>query len=113
MMTPYLFVFAFMVFITGVIGPVICNLLYNLFFKNSKNESLNNYFLHNLTELFTEGEQKKFLSRSCFSLGLLSVGTSACLMLFIGFENPQTRDLGLFVGLWASTLLGFANYFKN
>jgi len=107
-MTPSLLVSVFAAFIIGTVGPVIGILLYSFFVKK-----INKSFVLNLTKLFTESKPKMFLSSSCCFLGILSIGVSFFLMLFIGFENSQTRDLGLFVGLWASTLFSLANFLKN
>jgi hypothetical protein len=119
-MTPYLFVLAFMIFILGTVGPIIGILLYELLLKKfgmytdkRTNKLLRNPFLLNITKIFTDSTPKKFLCEACFSFGVLSIISSVCLMLFIGFENSQTRDLALFVGLWASTLFGLANFFKE
>ena len=119
-MTPYLFVVAFLVFILGTVGPVVITMMYEhilkrfgIFIDPKTNQILRNPKLLKIAELMSDCKPKKMLSRACFIFGLMSIVTSASLMLFVGFENSQTRDLALFVGLWASTLFGLANYLKN
>lgn len=107
-MTPSLLVLVFAAFIVGTVGPVIGILLYSFFVKK-----INKPFVLNLTKVFTGNKPKMFLSSSCCFLGILSIGVSLFLTLFIGFENNLTRDLGLFVGLWAVTLFSLASFFKN
>ena len=119
-MTPYLFVVAFLIFILGTAGTVTTTIIYerflkkyNIFINPKINRIFKNQKLLKITELILDSKPKKMLSNTCFIFGLLSIVTSAFLMLFIGFENSQTRDLGLFVGLWASTLFGLANFLKH
>ena len=119
-MTAYLFVLAFMVFILGTVGPILIVLAYEFTLKkfgfyidNKTNTILRNPKLIKMAEVFADCRPKKVLSRACFIFGIMSILASASLMLAIGFESDQTRDLGLFVGLWASTLFGLANYLKN
>jgi hypothetical protein len=119
-MSAYFFVLAFIVFILGTIVPVVGILLYEFLIKKfgiyvdkKTNKVLRNPFLLNLTSLFTDNTPKKFLCKACFSFGLMSIVSSASLMLLVGFDSDQIRDLGLFVGLWASTLFGIANFLKD
>jgi hypothetical protein len=119
-MTAYLFVLAFMVFILGTVGPVLSVLAYEfalkkfgMFIDPKTNQVLRNPKLVKMAEVFTDCKPKKVLSRACFVFGLMSIVASATLILAVGFESDQIRDLGLFVGLWASTLFGLANYLKK
>ncbi len=119
-MTPYLFVVAFLVFILGTTGPIIITIVYEYILKRfgvfidpKTNQVLRNPKVLKIAELIADCRPKKMLSKACFIFGLLSIVTSGSLMLFVGFENNQTRDLALFVGLWASTLFGLANYLKD
>jgi hypothetical protein len=119
-MTPYLFVVAFLVFILGTVGPILITMIYEFFIKKfgifidpKTNQVLRNPKFLKIAELISDCKPKKMLSRACFFFGLMSILVSASLMLAVGFESDQTRDLGLFIGLWASTLFGLANYLKK
>lgn len=113
-MTPYLFVLAFLVFIIGTVSPIVFALVYEVLLKKfTFSLSLRKSKFLKLAILFTDCNPRCALSKACFFFGLFSIIVSACLMLLIGFESDKTRDLGLFVGLWASTLFGLANFFKN
>jgi len=119
-MTPYLFVVAFIVFILGTIGPVLLIAFYEfvlrkfgIFLDKKTNTFLRSPKLLKAAEMFADCQPRKTLSKICFFFGLMSIVSSATLMLIIGFDSDQVRDLGLFVGLWASTLFGLANYLKN
>jgi hypothetical protein len=118
-MTPYLFVLAFIVFILGTVGPIILTLIYetllkkfSIFIDDKTNTFLRNNKVLKAAQIIS-CNPKKCLSKVCFTFGLMSIAVSATFMLIIDFNNDQTRDLALFVGLWASTLFGLANYLKD
>jgi hypothetical protein len=57
------------------------------------------------------------LEKVCFTFGVLSVFFSLTIMLLFGgstdLESAHNQRLALFVGLWAPTLIGIANYLKR
>ncbi|WP_135304683.1 hypothetical protein [Haloarcula amylovorans] len=42
----------------------------------------------------------------------MASAVSVVLALFVYFVNKD-REMGIFIGLWAPTILAFANYFKQ
>jgi hypothetical protein len=122
-MVSYLFVVAFTIFIIGILGPIIVSSIYEYFFKKCAASTLNNksllvkFFrdkhLMSLANIFTEGRGQQILRKMCLILGITSIFVANILMLFTNFNSEQTRDLALFVGLWAATLISLASYLKD
>jgi len=60
------------------------------------------------------GLSKKQLSDGCFVASLLSVAVSIATWVLISPEDPSHGErFALFIGLWAPTLMGLANYYKG
>ena len=59
----------------------------------------------------------RFLSNLCFQLGVLSIGASIAIWWFKMGETPEAvahaERFGIFVGLWAPTLLILSNRFDR
>lgn len=59
----------------------------------------------------------RFLSNLCFQLGVLSIGASIAIWWFKGGDAPDAQAhaerFGIFVGLWAPTLLILSNRFDR
>ena len=62
--------------------------------------------------LFTPKQSVKTLSVLLFFIGLLCIPVSLLIVLTSG-PNLEDKILGVFVGLWATTLISIANFFKN
>ena len=59
------------------------------------------------------GLSKKQLSDGCFVASLVSVAVSIATWVLISPEDPAHGErFALFIGLWAPTLMGLANYYK-
>ena len=57
---------------------------------------------------------KKQLSNVCFTASLASVIVSIATWVLISPDDPAHGErFALFIGLWAPTLMGLANYYKN
>ena len=57
---------------------------------------------------------KAMISRTCFIASLVSVAFSIATWTMVGDSDPAHAErFGIFVGLWAPTLLGLANYFRE
>jgi len=57
---------------------------------------------------------KEQLSNICFIASLASVAVSIGTWVFISPEDPAHGErFALFIGLWAPTLMGLANYYKR
>jgi hypothetical protein len=57
---------------------------------------------------------KILLMYVCFYIGILSIPLSASLMLFFyNSVEDNAQRLSLFVGLWAPTMIGIANFLKK
>jgi hypothetical protein len=122
-MSAYLFVVAFTIFIIGTIGPIITSAFYEYILKRCIPSTLNNKSIlvkllrnKNLittAHTFTQGRGKQLISKTCLTFGILSIFVANVLMLFTNFNSDQTRDLALFVGLWAATLISLASYLKD
>jgi len=57
---------------------------------------------------------KQLLSNVCFVASLVSVAVSIATWIFISPEDPAHGErFALFIGLWAPTLMGLANYHKE
>lgn len=57
---------------------------------------------------------KQKLSNTCFIASLVSVVVSIATWVFISPEDPAHGErFALFIGLWAPTLMGLANYYKK
>ena len=53
-------------------------------------------------------------SQVCFGAALLSVAGSIAVWSFTGDTDPAHAErFGIFVGLWAPTLMGMANWFRG
>lgn len=59
----------------------------------------------------------RFLSNLCFQLGVLSIGASIAIWWFNRGDSPEVtahaERFGIFVGLWAPTLLILSNRFDR
>ena len=54
------------------------------------------------------------LSKFCFMASLVSVAVSIATWVFISPEDPAHGErFGIFIGLWAPTLMGLANFYKE
>ena len=53
------------------------------------------------------------LSRTCFIASLVSVAFSIATWSLAGDDPAHAERFGIFVGLWAPTLMGMANHFKE
>lgn len=54
------------------------------------------------------------LSKVCFWASMASVAGSIAVWSFTGDHDPGHGErFGIFVGLWAPTLMGLANWFKG
>jgi len=57
---------------------------------------------------------KQQLSNVCFTASLASVLVSIATWVLISPEDPAHGErFALFIGLWAPTLMGLANYYKQ
>ena len=57
---------------------------------------------------------KTQLSTFCFTASLVSVVASIVTWIFISPEDPAHGErFALFIGLWAPTLMGLANFYKR
>jgi len=57
---------------------------------------------------------KQQLSNVCYTASLASVIVSIATWVFISPEDPAHGErFALFIGLWAPTLMGLANYYKE
>ena len=56
---------------------------------------------------------KELLSKICFTASLMSVMVSIMTWVFVSQEDPAHAErFALFIGLWAPTLMGLANFYK-
>ena len=56
----------------------------------------------------------KNLSNLCFFASLASVACSILTWVSVGDTDPAHAErFGIFIGLWAPTLMGLANYYKE
>ena len=54
------------------------------------------------------------LSKFCFSASLVSVAVSIATWVTVGDTDPAHAErFGIFIGLWAPTLMGLANFYKE
>ncbi len=54
------------------------------------------------------------VSNFCFTASLVSVVASIATWVFISPEDPAHGErFALFIGLWAPTLMGLANFYKR
>lgn len=54
------------------------------------------------------------LSKACFTASLVSVACSILTWVTVGDTDPAHAErFGIFIGLWAPTLMGLANYYKD
>jgi len=57
---------------------------------------------------------KELLSKICFTASLMSVMVSIMTWIFVSQEDPAHAErFALFIGLWAPTLMGLANFYKT
>ena len=57
---------------------------------------------------------KQQLSNVCFTASLVSVIVSILTWVFASQGDPAHAErFGIFIGLWAPTLMGLANYYKE
>lgn len=58
--------------------------------------------------------KKENLASICFTASLASVAVSIGFWIFMNTADPgHSERFALFVGLWAPTLMGLANYFQK
>lgn len=53
------------------------------------------------------------ISRTCFIASLVSVAFSIATWSLAGDDPAHAERFGIFVGLWAPTLMAMANHFKD
>ena len=54
------------------------------------------------------------LSKFCFYASLVSVAVSILTWVSVGDADPAHAErFGIFIGLWAPTLMGLANFYKE
>ena len=59
-------------------------------------------------------KNNKNLSNLCFVASLASVAVSIVTWVSVGDTDPAHAErFGIFIGLWAPTLMGLANYYKE
>ena len=59
-------------------------------------------------------KSNKNLSNLCFFASLASVAVSIVTWVSVGEVDPAHAErFGIFIGLWAPTLMGLANYYKE
>ena len=59
-------------------------------------------------------DNKQQLSNVCYVASLVSVAVSIATWVYISPEDPAHGErFALFIGLWAPTLMGLANYYKE
>ena len=58
-------------------------------------------------------EQNNGLSKTFFAASLVSVAVSIGVWVTAGGDPAHAERFGIFVGLWAPTLMGLANYFRE
>ena len=59
-------------------------------------------------------KENRVISNSFIVATLLSISLSIAIWVgAVGDSAEQTQRLALFVGLWAPTFMGFANYYKE
>jgi len=56
---------------------------------------------------------KQHISNVCFTASLASVIVSILTWVFAGEDPAHAERFGIFIGLWAPTLMGLANYYKE
>ena len=57
---------------------------------------------------------RETLSTACFTASLVSVACSILTWVTVGDTDPAHAErFGIFIGLWAPTLMGLANYYKD
>ena len=57
---------------------------------------------------------KSSLSKFCFYASLVSVAVSIATWVSVGDTDPAHAErFGIFIGLWAPTLMGLANFYKK
>ena len=58
--------------------------------------------------------KKELLSQICFTASLVSVVVSIATWVFVSQDDPAHAErFALFIGLWAPTLMGLANFYKK
>ena len=57
---------------------------------------------------------KQLLTKVCFTASLVSVAVSILTWIFVSQDDPAHAErFALFIGLWAPTLMGLANFYKQ
>ena len=68
------------------------------------------------TKLLVRFKEKKMskalISRTCFIASIVSVAASIVTWALAGDDPAHAERFGIFIGLWAPTLMGLANYYK-
>jgi hypothetical protein len=58
--------------------------------------------------------KKELLSQICFTASLVSVVVSIATWVFVSQDDPAHAErFALFIGLWAPTLMGLANFYQQ
>jgi hypothetical protein len=58
--------------------------------------------------------KKELLSQICFTASLVSVVVSIATWIFVSQDDPAHAErFALFIGLWAPTLMGLANFYQQ
>ena len=58
--------------------------------------------------------KKELLSQICFTASLVSVVVSIATWIFVSQDDPAHAErFALFIGLWAPTLMGLANFYQE
>ena len=52
-------------------------------------------------------------SEICFWASLVSVAASIATWTLMGGDSAHAERFGIFIGLWAPTLMGLSNYYKR
>ena len=63
-----------------------------------------------LENMLEKSDNKAF---AFFAASLVSVGASIYVWVSAGADPAHAERFGIFVGLWAPTLMGIANYFRK
>ena len=72
------------------------------------------YINNNIPSKEKKMDNKQQLSNVCYVASLVSVAVSIATWIFISPDDPAHGErFALFIGLWAPTLMGLANYYKE
>ena len=90
-------------------------LTWTIFFLGLVFTTLVIYFPTKKETIYNEGKmEKEQLSKVCFVASLASVLVSIAFWVFMNQDDPAHGErFALFIGLWAPTLMGLANYYRQ